>query len=336
MNVCILFDTTPNAFGGANQFLKTLTAELVERGHTVTQRPNKSTQVVLLNGFNTAPGKLHKPAKLAQLRQTGKFNLLGSIMPERYWMSRRRNGPAIVHRLDGVAELARGAPGPADAIQPIVNRLCDFTIFQTDYCRTSFADHSNLIPEHFTVINNAVNGGVFHPNLGAKSSSTKDGLLKFVAVSWSANVRKGFAKLAELSLLENVQVTFAGNWAPDVPVNNVKLAGVLNSDELSDLMRGSDALIHAALNDSCANVIVEGLGSGLPVLYRDSGGNSELAGRYGIALTDDLEADIARFRDDYDDMQTRVIKDRDRFLIPRVVAEYEEYFEQAVALRGSD
>ena len=71
-------------------------------------------------------------------------------------------------------------------------------------------------------------------------------------------------------------------------------------------------------------------------MYRDSGGNSELAGRYGIALTDDLEADIARFREDYDDIQARVIEDRDRFLIPRVVAEYEEYFEQAVALRGSD
>lgn len=335
MNICILFNTTPNAFGGGNQFFKTLTGELVERGHTVTRRPNSSTQIVMLNGFNFAPGKILNPVKIAQLRQTGKYNLLGSILPERYWMSRRRKGPVIVHRLDGVAEQVRGFVSPADAIQPVVNRLCDYTIFQTEYCRTSFAEHANVKPSRYTVINNAVSGDVFHPDSSGESLSRDAGVLKFVAASWSANTRKGFAKLAELSLIDNVEVTFAGNWAPEIPVQNVKLAGVLDSNELSDLMRNSDALIHAALNEPCSNVIVEGLGSGLPVLYRDSGGNAELASNYGISLTDDISADVSRFRRDYQELKARVIEDRDRFLIPRVVVEYESFFEEAIARHAS-
>lgn len=334
MNICILFDTTPNAFGGANQFLKTLTTELVSRGNTVTNRPTKSTQVVLLNGFNHAPGKLHNTGKIAQLRQTGMYNLFGAIFPERFWMSRQRVGPAIVHRLDGVTELVRGEAGPADAVQPAVNKLCDNTIFQTEYCRASFADHSNLRPHHYTIINNAVSGSLFHPGSNNNAFLDSVGHLRFVAVSWSANTRKGFAKIAELSLLDNVEVTFAGNWAPEIPTHKVKLAGILNSDELSDLMRESNALIHAALNEPCANVIVEGLGSGLPVLFRDSGGNAELAGNYGVALTDDLNADLTRFRAMYPEIRARVLADRERFLIPRVVAEYESYFEEAIALKS--
>jgi len=334
MNICILFDTTPNAYGGANQFLKTLTTELTKNGHVVTSRPTGSTEVVLLNGFNHAPSRYHKPSKIAQLRQTGKYNILGPLLPERYWMSRKRRGPAIVHRLDGVAELVRGHAGPADEIQPAVNNLVDSTVLQTEYCRTSFADHSNVKPTNYAVINNAVNGDVFSPNLENTVPSSPPEILKFVAVSWSANVRKGFAKLAELSTLDNVEVTFAGNWAQEIPVEKVKLAGVLNSEELSDLMRESNALVHAALNEPCANVIVEGLGSGLPVLYRDSGGNAELARNYGVALTDDLQSDVTRFKSEYQQLLAKITADRDKFLIPRVVAEYESFFEETIAHRS--
>lgn len=333
MNICILFDTTPKAFGGANQFLKTLTTELIGRGHTVTRRPTKSTQVVLVNAFNLGPGRMHNPAKIAQVRQTGKFNLLGSILPERYWMSRQRNGPVLVHRLDGVSELVRGKKSPADEIHPAVNRLCDYTIFQSRYCQTSFADHAKVVPDRSVIINNGANGAVFHPDSGVERLSRHAGVLRFVAVSWSPNIRKGFAKLAELSLIDNVEVTFAGNWAPEITAHKVKLAGILDSTELSDLMRISDALVHAALNEPCANVIVEGLACGLPVLYRDSGGNAELAGNYGIPLTDDIAVDVAQLRREYQEIQARVIEDRDKFLIPRVVAEYELFFEQAISSR---
>ncbi len=334
MNVCILFDTTPGPFGGANQFLKTLTKELNDRGHIVTSRPTKQTDVVLLNGFNYGPNKLQKPSKIAQLRHTGNFNVFGGWLSEEYWSKKDRRGPAIVHRLDGVAELVRGTRGPADDVQPAVNKYADFTIFQTDYCRISFDDHSGVVPEHFTVINNAVNGEVFRPVSNETIESTPD-TIKFVAVSWSANVRKGFQILSDLSLLPGVEVAFAGNWAEQIPVNNVQLAGTLDSENLAVLMQESDALVHAALNEPCANVIVEGMATVLPVLYRDSGGNRELAGDYGVELTDDLESDLARFRDRFPELKQRLLSNRSSFLIPRVVEDYISAFERAVEIRNS-
>ena len=166
-----------------------------------------------------------------------------------------------------------------------MNRLTDHTIFQTEYCRTSFAEHCGIVPASSRVIKNAVDPQIFFPR---SDSPKKAGPLRLVAASWSSNPLKGFATIAEVSRLPGVELTFVGNWCPDVDPANVKVAGVLRSAELAEVMRSSHAMIHAGWNEACSNAIVEAMACGLPIVYRDSGGNRELAGDYGVPLTDDL------------------------------------------------
>ena len=195
LNICVLFETVSSPWGGGNQFLAALTSELSQLGHKVATRPTRETQIVLLNGFNRGANERLELTQVAQLRQSGKMTALGRIMPTSLQMKRLRRGPALVHRVDGVPELVRGRRTKADEVQPAVNRLTDYTIFQSEYCRTSFTEQCGFSPEHSTVIHNAVDPSLFYPR---DAEAAGGGPLRLIAVSWSSNRRKGFDTLAEM------------------------------------------------------------------------------------------------------------------------------------------
>ena len=328
IDICILFDTIDSPWGGGNQFLRSLSSELSAMGHRVSNRPEPTTQAVLLNAHNMGANKFLRPKQIAQLKQTGKMTFLGRWLPERLYSSGARRGPVLIHRVDGVAELVRGRRTVADDIQPAVNLLTDYTIFQTEYCRTSFAEHCRISPVNWNVINNAVDPTVFFPDPDVVWDG---GTLRLIAVSWSSNQRKGFATLAEVSRLPGVELTFAGNWCPDINPANVKIAGVLNSPELAALMRSNHAMIHAAWNEPCSNAIVEAMACGLPIIYRDSGGSCELAGEYGTPLSGTRIETLNTFKSLYAILRRKLLRDRDRFLISRAANEYVSSFRHAIA-----
>ena len=330
--ICILFDTIELPWGGGNQFLKGLASELAAMGHKVSKRPEPDTQIVLLNAHNMGANKRLHSRQVAQLRQTGKMNWLGSFLPEWFQLRGSRKGPVLVHRVDGVAELVRGHRTDADEIQPAVNRLTDHTIFQSEYCRDSFSEHCGMSPTSSRVITNGTNPSMFFPD---PEVAWDGGPLRLVAASWSSNPRKGFADLARFSLLHGVELTFAGNWCPDVDPEDVRLAGVLNSTDLGGLMRANHALMQPARNEPCSNVLVEAMACGLPVIYRDSGGNQELAGDYGVAMSGDAESTLDTLRGGYLELRHRVLADRDRFLIRRAADEYLSLFRFAIATQSA-
>ena len=328
MEICILFDTIDAPWGGGNQFLKGLSVQLSAMGHRVTKRPKPDTQIVLLNAHNMGADKFLQTRQVAQLRQTGRMNLFGKLLPERFHMRGRRKGPILIHRVDGVAEIMTGSRSNRDDIQPAVNRLSDHTIFQSEYCKISFADHCGIVPESSRVITNGTDPRLFYPD---PKAAWDGGVLRLVAASWSPNPRKGFEELARVSLVPGVELHFAGNWCADVDPAMVKLAGALNSQDLGGLMRASHAMIHAAWNEPCSNAIVEALASGLPVIYRDSGGNRELAGEYGVAITDDLSETVDALKCSYSAIRKSVLANRDRFQIHRAAEGYLSFFGYAAA-----
>jgi glycosyltransferase involved in cell wall biosynthesis len=240
-----------------------------------------------------------------------------------------RGGPPIVHRLDGVGELVRGHRTDADDLQRDINQLTDHTIFQSVYCRESFAS-VGVTPVSFDVINNGVDGSIFYPAERKRFGP----VLRLIGSSWSPNPRKGFSTLAALSLLPDVEVRFAGRWPEQVASQRVILLGPQPSESLAEALRGADAMVHAAENEPCSNAILEALACGLPVLYRDSGGNRELAGDFGLAIGDDLEAAAHRFRSSLETFRARVLEAREQFLIETAAVRYLAVFEKIAEQRA--
>jgi glycosyltransferase involved in cell wall biosynthesis len=137
-----------------------------------------------------------------------------------------------------------------------------------------------------------------------------------------------------MSEMESVEVRFIGRWAKEVDPRRVVLLGTKTAPAIAEAMRDSDVIVHAALNEPCSNSLIEGLACGLPALYRDSGGNRELAGEYGIPLGEMLTESVAMIRARYTELREKLIEERNRFLIEHAAAQYVTAFEKAVELRA--
>ena len=331
MRICIWYKTTEGPWGGGNSFLRSLASQLEKNGHVVVDSPSTSVDVVLVNSWTTgATERYLSPGQVASVRAVGKGPSWTRRFPPSIFGLLGRRGPALVHRVDGVAELYRGQGGSADRTQFAISSLADVTVFQSEYCRESFWQY-NVRPGAYCVIHNAADPSVFYPS---ERPAQPGEILRMLATSWSPNPRKGFAILAQLSEVPNVEIRFIGKWAPEIEPRKVILLGVMKAGQIADQLRQSDALVHAAKNEPSSNTIMEALACGLPVLYMNSGANKELAGDYGVELTDDLPGSVENLRRQFALLQERTLSNRSDFLIPKATARYVEAFERATEIRG--
>ena len=195
---------------------------------------------------------------------------------------RARPDLLVVQRVDGSAR-DYGRMDDSDDRQARVNMLADLTIFQSIYSKFSTTRKMKVIRQHGPVIYNPVDIHVFH---AVPTRSFPGERPKICNVSHSENVRKGTWLIGVLAK-ENPDLDFilCGNYPllPDLP--NIILRGRLDRAELARTMRSCNVFLHLAENDPCPNVVLEALASGLPVLYRDSGGTPELVGQCGRTVT---------------------------------------------------
>ena len=296
-------------------------------GHHVTDKPSRGVDIVLVNSWTAdSTGRRLSAGQVAAVRALGIGPRWARFVPPAIFRLIGSKGPRVVHRVDGVAKLFRGEGGQADITQFSINPLTNHTIFQSSYCENSFKEFG-ISPIHSSVVHNATDGSIFFP---AKEPRRLSPPLKLLAVSWSPNPRKGFASLVQMADVPGVEVQFIGQWTPSLPSGQVKILGVKSAQEIAKQMRESDAFIHAAINEPCSNAIIEAMACGLPLLFKDSGSNRELAGEYGIPLTDNFVNDVNLLQNGYSRLRDNVLHDRSKFLMESAAAQYVKSFERAL------
>jgi glycosyltransferase involved in cell wall biosynthesis len=202
------------------------------------------------------------------------------------WLGLRANPAArLVHRVDGSAQDYGRADGPRiDAAQRAINRLADLTIFQSHYARQATLERFRAVVHDGPVIHNAVDVDLFRPD-GERLPQFEPGRRQVISVSWSTNPRKGAAAVYACAQANPaVHFLLAGRF-PEAPAQaNLHTLGVLGRGDLATAMRSCDALLTFSENEACPNVVLEGLASGLPVLYKHSGATPEVVGDCGLAV----------------------------------------------------
>jgi glycosyltransferase involved in cell wall biosynthesis len=188
----------------------------------------------------------------------------------------------IVHRVDGSAE-DYGRDPADDRRQARANAMADATVFQSRYSRHATRRKFRVIGSRGVVIPNPVDTTRFTPE-GERESLP--GKCRVAHVAFSTNLRKGAAAVLEAAYSNpDIQFILIGRYAAGAMPSNVKLTGQVDHASLSRLLRSCHALAFFSENESCPNVVLEALASGLPVLYRDSGATAELVGDAGIATS---------------------------------------------------
>jgi len=280
-DISFFHEFSPPPGGGGHQFLRALWNEM-ERSGLVLENNTLSavTKTCLCNSFNFD------------------FDWVRKI---------RRPQCRLVHRVDGPIGVYRGYDDSTDGLIWRFNReLADATILQSEF---SLRKHVELGFDFVdpVVIPNAVDPTLFHGD--GRIPFPRAGKIRLISASWSDNPNKGaeIYRWLDGSLdWERYEYVFVGR--SPVTFSNIRIVPPLASRELADLFRRSDIFITGSRNDPCSNALLEALSCGLPALYLNSGGHSEIAGEGGVAFdtAEEIPSLLAKLVEEYERVQSRI------------------------------
>ncbi len=294
MSLHIYYETKEAPWGGGNSFLK-----YFERHTTMTLANAARSNVILISGASRS----------AVTAEKIKFEDIARF---------KKQGKKIVYRLDSLGQLSAGR-SDMDHLQLRLAELADAVVFQSEFCRNSFAKQG-CKPRKSIVILNGTDLDVFkhapEPLLTEK--------IKVLCCSWSSNLRKGFEQMVELSKLANVAITFVGRWCEQLPMpKNIIARQPLVHKELAQAYANSNFLFFPARGEACPNTVVEALACGKPVLYRRSGGTPEVVKDFGIEISKDLKQTIGLAVWEYSNLCDKIEKHRSSFDVREKIKQYE-------------
>ena len=205
------------------------------------------------------------------------------VVPYRTVLRAKKTHPGVkvLHRIDGSARDYGRAP-VADRQQALVNTLADMTVFQSEYGRYATTRKFLVIAQDGPVIYNPVDLRRFTPE-GERVSLP--GKVRVCHVAYSTNKKKGVTALFDLAQAHSsVDFILIGRYEspPDLP--NLHLLGYADWEALPKVLRSCDVFLTLSENEACPNVVLEALASGLPILYKQSGGTPELVGECGAPV----------------------------------------------------
>ncbi len=253
MKIHILFDIRPGAYGGGTQFLKGLKGFLESRS-CYAGNPEEADVFI----FNS-----HQNIK------------------EVARMKRLYPGKPFIHRIDGPMRLYNRMSDRRDTIVNTANRLiADGTVFQSAWSREKNLSLGLERTPFETVIGNAPDPAIF--NEDGKTSFGSGEKIRLIAVSWSANEKKGFDVYRWLDAhldFSRYEMVFVGNSPTEF--RNIKLIPTLGSEGVAAELKKSDIYITASKVEACSNTLVEALHCGLAVLAIDNTSHGECMGGRG-------------------------------------------------------
>ena len=213
----------------------------------------------------------------------------------------------IIHRIDG-SHRDYGGRLLNDHKQAISNLYADLTIFQSLYSRFATRTKYRVIANDGPIIYNPVDIEIFKPS--DKPFNSYDPI-KVCVVSFSTNPLKGTGHIGKLAS-ENPHIEFVlcGRFPKLPSLANIKHLGVLKKESLASEIRKCSILLNLSKNESCPNVVLEGMASGLPILYTDSGGTHELVENAGLPTTiTTFNKDITKITSSYEQF-SRIARER--------------------------
>tara|TARA_B100000029_G_scaffold515981_1_gene625917 strand:+ start:4532 stop:5578 length:1047 start_codon:yes stop_codon:yes gene_type:complete len=213
----------------------------------------------------------------------------------------------IIHRIDG-SHRDYGGRLLNDHKQAISNLYADLTIFQSLYSRFATRTKYPVIANDGPIIYNPVDIEIFKPS--DKPFNSYDPI-KVCVVSFSTNPLKGTGHIGKLAS-ENPHIEFVlcGRFPKLPSLANIKHLGVLKKESLASEIRKCSILLNLSKNESCPNVVLEGMASGLPILYTDSGGTHELVENAGLPTTiTTFNKDITKITSSYEQF-SRIARER--------------------------
>ena len=163
------------------------------------------------------------------------------------------------------------------------NKFVNGVIYQCDWGRLMFKNSGLNIRKNYKIIKNAPDNNYFfkkeYCNLKEK--------INLITTCWSPGKLKGieFYMYLDKNLdFSKYNYIYVGRIPDGYKFKNIKKYEPMWKKELGNYLRKSDIFISGVQKDCASNCITEALSCGLPVLYYNSGGSSEIVKNGGISF----------------------------------------------------
>ena len=210
-------------------------------------------------------------------------------------------------------------------------KLSDFLIFPSEWAK----EQSEFLGENGKVIHNAPLS-VFHKF--KKESDLKKDKVELITHHWSDNPKKGFEiykHLDENIIGDRFGLTYIGRLPSNFKFKNATYISATGDNEfLAKRMSNSDIYFTASEEEAGANHVLEGMASGLPVVYHKNGGSiNNYCSNYGIGYdsAEDVLEKLELAIDNFDELKSDTLKYDN--IIENVVSEYADIIANCPAIK---
>lgn len=189
-------------------------------------------------------------------------------------------GKRLVKRMDGIFWQPE-----YQSRNEVYNRAAqqaDHVIFVSEYSKKCYEDNYGYL-KSTSVVTNWADPGVYYRYEDYMASR----IIKAAAIAtdWS-RPEKNFDAILALSEDPRIHITLIGTCETKCPPNIYKVHYISNPYIVTMALNSCDVFLNFSINDACPKVVAQAICTGLPVLYLDSGGVSEMVGNCGIGVPD--------------------------------------------------
>ena len=270
MKIAIGYEVKKTSWGGGNQFAVSLIKASRERGYEITTNlKEKDIDIILLTD----------PRSYSNTVSFGSLDII-------FYLLFRNNKAVVIHRINECDE--RKDTKNMNRLLKWANYCADYTIFIASWLKKLDVYHKDKPSK---VILNGGDKQIFR-NYSNNCWDTKSPL-KIVTHHWSPNQMKGwdvYKKLDDLLSFPKwrniVDFTYIGNLPKGFKFKNAKYLKPMNGKKLGNELSKHHIYISASINEPAGMHHIEGILSGLPIIYRNSGALPEYCEDFGIAFQD--------------------------------------------------
>lgn len=265
MKITIGSNIIDGPWGGGNQFARSLSKYLKEKGWEVTSGLSDEDIDIIL---------------MTEPRITSKSSAYNQRQISRYLI--RNPKTMVVHRINECDE-RKGTRGVNKYLMR-ANKVADHTIFISSFLRNLFIEKKLFKNKKISsIVRNGADEEIFNRK-GLKKWDKKSPL-KLVTHHWGFNYNKGldiYKKLARINSIGKIKIEF--NYIGRVPEkerDNIRVITPLSGKALAEKLKTNHIYVSGSINEPGGMHHIEGAMCGLPILLRNSGALSEHCSGFG-------------------------------------------------------
>lgn len=289
--VAINLKPRAGSWGGANQWTSQLTEYLRTTGYAVRHDLRRPIDAIVMTHTGLSKGVSFDSTAVAKYRAD-------------------HPNVRVIHRIND-NDIRKGTTEMDDYLAKS-DRVCDHTVFVSEWLRDHHAGKWFDAGKAHSVIEPGADPAVFHPFGNHPAAAGEP--FRIVTHHWSDNWSKGFDiyqqidELIAAGTLKDFQLWIIGRWPKDLAWKSACTFEARAGHELAATLRQCHLYVSASRFEPGAMHPVEGLQCGLPLLYHaDSGGTMTMGRRYGVCIGESLAASLEELRDNYAVLRGRLL-----------------------------